>query len=122
MKYANLNRVGNWYFGFHPDDVEELRSGFNYAILICGTNDIFSIYVIPFELFATKVASGKIVYGSGRSPQYQLHIFPENSDILKITGATVRLRLNRDEHIIYADDFDETVLRAIVGKLDVEGE
>ena len=42
VKYANLNKACNWYFGFNPDDIVN-DTLCHYAIFLCGKEDIVRI-------------------------------------------------------------------------------
>ncbi|MBI2487541.1 MAG: hypothetical protein HYW01_11440 [Deltaproteobacteria bacterium] len=85
VKYANLNKAGNWYFGFYPKDLAD-DTFCHYAILLCGENDVVRTYLIPFKEFSSFVRTGTLVESSKRSEQYQSHIFPDRKYVMKMIG------------------------------------
>lgn len=85
IKYANLNKAGNWYFGFYPKDIHDEQLC-HYAVLLCGDSQFARTYLLPFKSLTDFVREGTLIDSSTRSPQYQAHIFPHRGFIMKVTG------------------------------------
>jgi DNA sulfur modification protein DndB len=85
VAHANLNRAGNYWFGFRPDDIT-VDGKYNCVILLCGDNKLEKKYVIPHEKFKKFVLSGAMVKAGTNYKDYQVKIFPDRGYIMKVTG------------------------------------
>lgn len=85
IAHANLNSAGNYWFGFHPDDIK-VDGKYGFVILLCGDKELEKKYVIPHGIFKNFVLKGKLVKAGKNYPDYQVKIFPNKEYIMKVTG------------------------------------
>src|SRR5208337_4505969 len=86
IAHANLNRAGNYWFGFQPDDIKVDEKDL-HVILLCGDNKLEKKYVMPHNIFKNFVLKGTLVKKAGTDhSDYQVKIFPDRGYIMKVTG------------------------------------
>jgi DNA sulfur modification protein DndB len=95
IAHANLNNAGNYWFGFHPDDIR-VAGKYDRVILLCGDNKLEKEYFIPHEEFKNFVLKGTEVRAGTNYSDYQVKIFPHRGYIMKVTGnPKVELDMNK---------------------------
>lgn len=79
LTYANINRSGNWYFGFDPKFIEETTK-IDFAVFLCSNRRLgVSCFILPFQRFQNFAKRGEPVNKPGEKYDYQSHILPKKN-------------------------------------------